>query len=80
MRGHRGHREDRRDKLADGVFSYHISKDKKVFVSYRGKRVTILTGNAAADFARKVADADPTQAQLVMAKVTGNFKRGNEKS
>ncbi len=71
--------EDRRGKLADGVFSYRISKDAKVFISYRGKHVTTLTGKAAADFADNVADADPTQAQLLMAKATGNFKRGNER-
>jgi len=50
-----------------------------VFISYHGKHVTTLTGKAAAGFTDKVADADPTQAQLIMAKATGNFKRGNER-
>ena len=60
-------------------FTYRITKDGKVFISYHGKQVTILSGDKAEAFIKRVADADEAGAQLVMAKVTGNFKRGNEK-
>ena len=69
---------DRRGRLAAGVFSYRVSKDEKVFISYHGTHVTTLAGRAAADFVRKVAGADPMQAQLLMARATGTFKRGSE--
>jgi hypothetical protein len=41
--------------------------------------VKILKGAAAADFIEKVTGLDQRSAQLLMAKVTGNFKRGNER-
>jgi hypothetical protein len=50
-----------------------------VRIAYRGKVVTTLAGKEAARFLSRVAGADAAQAQLVMAKATGNFKRGNER-
>ena len=70
---------DKRGILDDEVFTYRITKDKKVFISYEGKQVTTLSGKKAEDFIKKIADADSKEAQLILAKVTGNFKRGNEK-
>ena len=70
--------DDRRGRLAAGVFSYRVSKDEKVFIAFHGTHVTTLAGQGAADFVRKVAGADPMQAQLLMARATGNFKHGNE--
>ena len=64
---------------ADAVFSYRTSKDGKVFVLWHGRHVTTLAGGDAARFLRRVENADPREAQLAMAKVTGNFKRGNER-
>jgi hypothetical protein len=40
--------------------------------------VTTLAGKEAERFLAKIA-ADPGAAQMVMAKATGNFKRGNER-
>ena len=42
----------------------------------RGRVATILRGAAAERFAAKVAADD---AQEVMARATGNYKRGNER-
>jgi len=42
--------------------------------------VTILSGKKAQQFVAKIAAADHHQAQLFMAKATGNFKRGNERA
>lgn len=68
---------DKRNKFDDEVFSYHASKDK-VFIYWYGKRVTILRGKKAQKFIAKTTSLDHREAQLAMAKVTGNFKRGNE--
>ena len=70
---------DKRGILDEDIFSYRITKDKKVFISYEGKQVTILSGKKAEDFITKIQNAEGKEAQLIMAKVTGNFKRGNEK-
>ena len=70
---------DKRNILDEEVFVYRITKDKKVFISYHGKQVTTLNGSKAEKFIADIADAGGKEAQLIMAKVTGNFKRGNEK-
>ncbi|HNB36106.1 MAG TPA: hypothetical protein PK414_07785 [Anaerolineales bacterium] len=41
--------------------------------------MTTLHGTAAGKFLSAAALADEDQAQLLMARVTGNFKRGNER-
>ena len=70
---------DKKGILDEEIFSYKITKDKKVFISYEGKQVTTLSGKKAGDFIAKIQNAKDKEAQLIMAKVTGNFKRGNEK-
>lgn len=70
---------DKRGILDEEVFTYRVTKDKKVFISYHGKQVTTLSGRKAEDFIVDIEEADGKDAQLIMAKVTGNFKRGNEK-
>ena len=50
-----------------------------MFISYEGRQVTTLSGKEAERFIRQIENAEGKSAQLIMAKVTGNFKRGNEK-
>ncbi len=71
--------EDKRNIFADEVFTYRASKDGKVFISWHGKQVIILKDKQARDFLSKVEGLDEREAQMVMAKITGNFKRGNER-
>ncbi len=61
------------------VFDYRTTKDGKVFISHEGRDVTTLRGGDAVRFLDRVRDAAEDEAQLAMAKVTGNFKRGNER-
>ena len=70
---------DKRGVLDGDIFAYKITKDKKVFISYEGKRVTTLSGKKAEEFIGKMRTCEGKEAQLIMAKATGNFKRGNEK-
>ena len=70
---------DKRGVLDEEIFTYRVTKDGKVFVSYHGKVVTTLSGKKADSFVADINGLDGKEAQLVMAKVTGNFKRGNEK-
>lgn len=59
-------------------FSWQVTKDRRVRISRRGRVVRTLTAAPAARFLREVEGADEEAAQLLMARVTGNFKRGNE--
>jgi len=71
---------DKRNKLDEDIFLCRMTKDGKVLISWRDKQVTVLKGGEAAAFIRKYSDADDKHRQLLMAKATGNFKRGNEKT
>jgi hypothetical protein len=64
--------------VASESFSYGARKSGSVAISWRGRTVAILTGSAARRFLDRTRDASPSEAQLEMARVTGNFKRGNE--
>ena len=70
---------DKRSKLDEKIFTYRITKDKKVFILFHGKQVTTLSKNKAEEFITKIAGKDEKDAQLIMAKATGHFKHGNEK-
>ena len=61
------------------TFMYQVTKSGKVFLFWGGKRIKILDGNAAQGFLANVDGLGEEDAQLVIAKVIGNFKRGNER-
>lgn len=68
------------DPLGDEPFSYLTRADGTIVIRYRQAPVTLLRGKAAARFASRMAGADAAAAQQAMARATGNFKRGNERS
>ncbi|MGM0840038.1 MAG: hypothetical protein ACQEWE_04875 [Bacillota bacterium] len=71
---------DKRNRLDEAPFQYRINKDQSVFIEYEGKRVKILKGKEAEKFIKNVNAAETDKAvQLIMAKITSNFKRGNER-
>ncbi|MBP1753859.1 MAG: hypothetical protein H6Q59_257 [Firmicutes bacterium] len=70
---------DKRGKLDEEPFSYKVSKDKKVFLYWHCKLVMILKEKDSKKFLERIENAELKEAQLIMAKITGNFKHGNEK-
>ena len=60
-------------------FSFGERGDGSVAIAYRGKVVTTLRGASAARFLDRARAAEPDAAQQLMARATGNFKRGNER-
>lgn len=60
-------------------FSYRATKRGEVFVHHRGRLATTLRGAAAADFMLEVEGAGADEQQQIMARVTGNYRRGNER-
>ena len=57
-------------------FAHVTRKDGTVLITHHGKFATRLRGARADAFLDEVARSDP---QEVMARWTGNFKRGNER-
>jgi hypothetical protein len=70
---------DKNHRFDEEVFTYSVSKDKKVFIAWYGKQVMIIKDKESEKFLAKIANANELEAQLIMAKITGNFKHGNEK-
>ena len=66
--------------MPDGPFTFRSVDDGTVRIAWHGRHVVTLAGSKAARFLARIADADPDGAQLLMARATGNFKRGNERS
>lgn len=72
--------EDKRNILFDEQpFSYKILKDKKAMIYYRGKEVFTAVGKDFNKLQRVIALDNKYELQLFLAKITGNFKRGNER-
>ena len=67
------------DPLADEPFSYHARADGTIVIHYRAAPVTLLRGKAAERFTARILGADMSAAQQLMARATGNFRRGNER-
>ena len=60
-------------------FSRRVTKDGRVRISFRGRHVMTVAGRQADQLRARLEAADPRTEQLLLAKVTGNFKRGNER-
>lgn len=58
-------------------YSYQVRKSGEVIISRHGAAVTTLRGDAVRKFMIRVTTRDPQQ---VMARATGNYKRGNERA
>lgn len=66
------------DGLADRPFEW-TQRGGEVHITHRGRPATVLRAGAAIRFLARVEDLDLDSAQQLMARVTGNFKRGNER-
>ncbi len=72
--------EDQRDILkTDQPFEYKLLKDQKAQIFHKGKVIKIIFGKEYAKLLSNIEKNDDYSLQLFMAKVTGQFKHGNEK-
>ena len=67
------------DAAGDLGFSFHARGSGVVELRRHGRPVATLRGEAARDFLADVASRDHAGAQRLMARLTGNYKRGNER-
>ncbi|GAA4965654.1 hypothetical protein [Actinoplanes utahensis] len=58
-------------------FTYRLRKNGDVEVLHHGRSASVLRGAAAARFLVDVDNGDP---QELMARVTGNYRHGNERT
>ena len=61
-------------------FTWQAKKDGSVIVHHHGRLAATLRGQAAAEFLDEVLGADLGSQQQLMARLTGNYKRGNERT
>ena len=60
-------------------FTHFVTKSNAVLIERDGKVVTTVRGSKANDFLVKMNASTIPQQQQLMARITGNYKRGNEK-
>lgn len=66
--------------LHEAPFRFTVTKDGRVRISWRSRVVTTVAGSAAARLSASLDAADDEeQVQQLLARATGNFKRGNER-
>lgn len=72
---------DKRNRLEETPFSFKVTKNNTVLIDYFGKQVKLIKGKDAEKLLAKLNAAEDEKAvQLILAKITGNFKRGNERT
>ena len=61
---------------APSGFAFTTRKNGDVVITHHGRQAAVLRGVAARSFLDRIETGDK---QEVMARVTGNYKRGNER-
>ena len=60
-------------------FTWRTQRTGEVVISHHGKQATILRGDAASDFREDMEMTSFADQQQIMARLTGNYKHGNER-
>jgi hypothetical protein len=60
-------------------FTYRLRKNGEVAIFHHGRLASTLRGNDAKKFKQEVGEEQSPEAQQLMARVTGNYKHGNER-
>lgn len=72
--------EDQRDILfKEKPFTYKLLKENKAQISFRHKVVSTIVGKEYNKLKRVIEMDNAYELQLFLAKVTGQFKHGNER-
>lgn len=60
-------------------FTYRTRKNTDVEILHHGRLASTLRGRRAEDFLAEVSSGSEEDAQQLMARLTGNYKHGNER-
>jgi hypothetical protein len=58
-------------------FSYEVRKNGEIVIAHHGRKAVVLRGKSADKFLSQLETRNP---QELMARATGNYKRGNERT
>lgn len=61
-------------------FTFRLKKSGEVEILHRGKLASTLRGTDALDFIAEVESGEFADGQQLMARITGNYKHGNERT
>ena len=64
--------------LDDDPFAYRITKDGRILIS-RGNRLVVTVAGAQAERLAALLGDDDDHDQQLLARATGNYRRGNER-
>jgi hypothetical protein len=72
---------DKRNRLSEEPFTYQTTKKGTIVIYYKGKQIKMIKDSEAENLITRIKEVEGnlTEVQLLLAKITGNFKRGNEK-
>ncbi len=70
---------DKRNRFEEDIFSYQVNKEGKIFIYWQNRQIMILKEAKARKLLAQLEGADRRQVQLLLAKITGHFKHGNER-
>jgi len=70
---------DKRGKLEEDPFDFQITKDRRVLIYRDNALIKVARGQDAEKLIPTLETGDEESIQLALAKITGNYKRGNER-
>lgn len=70
---------DKHDRLKENPFSYMNTKSLKTIIYYEGRQIMILSEKDSKKLNNRISGKSDFDIQMELAKVTGNFKHGNER-
>lgn len=70
---------DERDRLKEEPFDYMITKAGKIMIYFENRMIMTVSEKQSKKVINKLNSADDFNKQLILAKVTGHFKHGNER-
>ncbi len=65
--------------LDDQPFRWQAAGEDRIQIFWEGRVVTTVSGKAGLKLKHKLEQADELETQHLLARATGNFRRGNER-
>ncbi len=71
---------NKRNQLIEHPFSYKITNSETIIIHRNNKQIAIIIGKESLKVQSKILNKSEQQIQLILAKITGNYKHGNEQN
>ena len=67
------------EQISDLGFTFIKNKKQEIIINRYGNKITVLRNKKALEFIEDIKFLDFEDQQQLIARLTGNYKRGNEK-